>query len=185
MRLCWICLLIPLALHGCFPIKRTTTADSFGKVEGNYKSKDGQKDQAFIFKDYQLPDKFDTFLREKYQLQKHQTRGYIPIEIKGTPFFLIYDRFQDEDVYLNLWPILLQNDEEDTQSLTKVVNDKENDLSSDLTLTNTFEFIAIRIYDGDFNNALMPKSLFVNIAKDYTQQLKEEYKQYVLKSKSY
>ncbi|MDT8413881.1 MAG: hypothetical protein RQ735_00770 [Flavobacteriaceae bacterium] len=65
------------------------------------------------------------------------------------------------------------------------MSDKENDISEDFTLTDTFEFIAIRIYDADFNNALLPNSLFINIAKDYTQQLKKEYKQYVLKSKPY
>ncbi|MDT8413882.1 MAG: hypothetical protein RQ735_00775 [Flavobacteriaceae bacterium] len=86
MKLRLIYLLTTLFISGCIPVKRTATSDSYGKVAGGHKSKDGQKDQAFIFKDYQRPDKFDTFLREKYQLHKHQTKGYIPIEIEGVPF---------------------------------------------------------------------------------------------------
>lgn len=108
------------------------------------------------------------------------------MKINGGNFYILYDRFEDEQVTLNLLPILLYNlSEDDDEHEDYKIGEQENDISSDFTLTEKYDFVAIKVYDSDFNNALVYNSLFVNIAKVYVQKLKEEYKQFLLTLRPY
>lgn len=178
-------LFVLLLYMACIPIKRTATTNSGGNYN-LYKMRDpGGKEYAYMFRDFQRKDKFTEFLMYKYNLKRHQTKGYIPVEINGGNFYLIYDRFEEEEVTLNLLPILLSNTDDDNESDNYTLEDDENDISKDFTLSEKYDFVTIKVYDSDFNNALVTKSLFVNIAKEYMQKLKAEYKQFIINVRPY
>lgn len=139
-----------------------------------------------MFRDFQRRERFSEFLMQKYNLKRHQTKGYIPVEINGGKFYLLYDRFEEEQVTLNLMPILLNNlndDADDSNSHT--IDNDENDISKDFTLTEKYDFVTIKVYDSDFNNALVTKSLFVNIAKEYMKKLKAQYMHFLVSTRPY
>lgn len=179
-------LVILLFNAGCFTIKRTAVSNS-GDTYNFYKMRDlGGKEYAYMFRDFQRKERFSDFLMYKFNIKKHQTKGYIPVEINKANFYILYDRFEEEQVTLNLLPILLHNlneDEEDHDSYT--IEENENDVTKDFTLSEKYDFVIIKVYDSNFENALTLNSLYVNITKDYVQKLKEEYKQFLLSTKPY